>query len=79
MQHVQMPVGALVGALVILIPAPYYFRAKNIGVASLISWLFVLNVMYAIDSILWAGHITTSVSVWCEICTYPGRIHTDDC
>ncbi|EIN05683.1 STE3-domain-containing protein, partial [Punctularia strigosozonata HHB-11173 SS5] len=65
-----MPVTALVAAFFVLIPAPYYFRPLNIPVASILAWLFVLDVAFAVNSIIWAGNVNPTAPTWCEITSH---------
>lgn len=65
--HVELPVGAFVAAGLVLVPLPWHWRACNVATVSIIIWLFVSNIVYGINSIIWAGNIADSVPVWCDI------------
>ncbi|KAI6030039.1 Rcb2.42 [Pisolithus marmoratus] len=65
----ELPVGAFIAAGLVLVPLPWHWRARNVAMLSTIAWLFVLNIIYAIDAIIWAGNVTDSAPVWCDITT----------
>lgn len=65
----ELPVGAFIAAGLVLVPLPWHWRARNIAMLSTILWLFTLNVIYAIDAIIWAGNVADSAPVWCDITT----------
>ena len=65
--HAELPVGAFVAALLVLVPLPWHWRACNVATVSIIAWLFVSNIVYAINSIIWAGNVEDSAPVWCDI------------
>lgn len=67
MMHVEMPLGALTAAVLVLVPLPWHWRARNVPTLSMIAWLFVSNVIFAVNSIVWAGSVDLVVPVWCDI------------
>ncbi|KAG1763922.1 GPCR fungal pheromone mating factor [Suillus occidentalis] len=67
--HVGLPISAFIAAALVLIPLPSHWRAKNIGTLSMIAWLFVSNMIYAINSVIWAGSVLNVAPVWCDIVT----------
>ncbi|KAI0056904.1 fungal pheromone STE3G-protein-coupled receptor [Artomyces pyxidatus] len=69
MQYPYLPVGAFIGAALVIIPAPWHWKARNIPTLSLMGWLYVLNIIYGVNSILWAGNVNNPSPVWCDITT----------
>lgn len=65
--HTELPVAAFIAAGLVLVPLPWHWRARNIATVSIIVWLFVSNIIYAINSIIWAGNVAASALVWCDI------------
>ncbi|KAI6002483.1 Rcb2.42 [Pisolithus orientalis] len=65
----ELLVGAFIAAGIVLIPLPWHWRARNVAMLSTIVWLFVSNIIYAIDAIIWAGNVADSAPVWCDITT----------
>lgn len=65
--HAELPVAAFVAAGLVLVPLPWHWRARNIATVSITIWLFVSNIVYAINSIIWAGNVAASALVWCDI------------
>ncbi|KAA1466860.1 fungal pheromone STE3G-protein-coupled receptor [Dentipellis sp. KUC8613] len=69
MHHPEFPVVTLLSALALLFPLPWHFRAGNVAMMSMIFWIFCANVIYAVDSIIWAGNVDIVAVVWCDIST----------
>lgn len=65
--QVGLPIGAFVAAVLVLIPLPWHWRAKNIATLSMIAWLFISNIIFAINSVIWAGNVMNVAPVWCDI------------
>ncbi|KAH7882765.1 GPCR fungal pheromone mating factor, partial [Phlebopus sp. FC_14] len=69
MQNPSLPVGAFLAVFLVLIPVPWHWRARNIGTLAIIAWLSVINLIYGINSIIWAGDVSNPVPVYCDIAT----------
>ncbi|TBU56140.1 STE3-domain-containing protein [Dichomitus squalens] len=69
MALIALPVTAFVGALLVLIPLPSHWRARNYATVSLVFWLFVINLIYGINSTIWNDNISIRLLVWCDITT----------
>nr|QQL12042.1 mating-type protein ste3.3 [Hypsizygus marmoreus] len=69
MHHVELPIGAFVSALLVLIPLPWHWRARNVPTLSIIAWLFISNVIFGVNSVVWAGNVRIVAPVWCDIVT----------
>ncbi|KZT19583.1 fungal pheromone STE3G-protein-coupled receptor [Neolentinus lepideus HHB14362 ss-1] len=67
--HPELPVGAFLAAFLVLFPLPWHWRARNIATIAIMLWLFVINVVNAVNSIVWAGNIIIRIPVWCDITT----------
>ncbi|KAJ7061156.1 Rcb2.42 [Mycena amicta] len=67
--HYELPIGAFLGAALVLVPLPWHWRARNVPTLSIIAWLFVSNITMAINSIIWADSIRLTARVWCDITT----------
>lgn len=70
MHHPELPVFAFLSALLVLIPLPWHLRARNIATVSIVVWLFAVNMIYGINSILWADNVDIKARVWCDICWF---------
>lgn len=53
----------------VLTPLTCYFRASNIAAMAVGGWLSVVNVIYAVDALIWATDANIKVPLWCDICT----------
>ncbi|KAH8101256.1 putative fungal pheromone GPCR, STE3-type [Cristinia sonorae] len=62
-----LPFGAFLAALLVLIPLPGHWRARNIPTLSIIAWLFVINVTHGINTIAWSDNFDMKLAVWCDI------------
>jgi hypothetical protein len=73
MQYPSLPAGAFLAAVLVLIPLPWHWRARNIGTLAIIGWLFIVNMIYGINAIIWAGNVDNPAPVWCDI----SELHID--
>ena len=64
--QIEVPVLSFISALLVLFPLPWYFRAHNIAAMSIGVWLFIVNIVYAIDALQWTGSL-----LWCDISKCP--------
>nr|ANB67034.1 pheromone receptor [Agrocybe salicacicola] len=69
MQYPELPVFAFIAAILVLVPLPWHWRARNVSTLSIIFWLFTVDVIYGINAIVWAGNIRNPIPVWCDITT----------
>ncbi|KAJ6522339.1 Rcb2.42 [Mycena vulgaris] len=67
--HYELPIGAFVAAVLVLVPLPWHWRARNVPTLSIIAWLFFSNIMLGVNAIIWAGNINIVAPVWCDIAT----------
>jgi pheromone a factor receptor len=67
MKYPQLPLFAFLSALLVLIPLPWHWRAHNVAICALVFWLFVVDVSYGVNAIVWAGNVRVVVPVWCDI------------
>lgn len=69
----EFPPIAIISALILLIPLPWHWRARNVATLSIILWLFMSNIIYATDAIIWKDNVLIKARVWCDISTSPVR------
>ncbi|KAJ6498400.1 GPCR fungal pheromone mating factor, partial [Mycena vitilis] len=67
--HPELAFGAFLTSALVLVPLPWHWRARNTTILSMLLWLFVSNLTYAINSIIWAGRTDNIVPIWCDIVT----------
>ncbi|KAH7924990.1 fungal pheromone STE3G-protein-coupled receptor [Leucogyrophana mollusca] len=65
--HREFPPIAFLAALLLLLPLPWHWRARNVATLSMILWLFVINVVYGVDAIIWGNNVNIVIPVWCDI------------
>ncbi|KAG2361583.1 GPCR fungal pheromone mating factor [Suillus spraguei] len=63
----EIPVLSFISAALVLFPLPWYCRAGNIAAMSIGMWLFVVNVISAIDALHWTGAYQIPFLFWCDI------------
>ncbi|KAF6745594.1 pheromone receptor [Ephemerocybe angulata] len=67
--HPEFAPVAFLAAFTLLLPLPWHWRARNVATLSIIAWLFVSNMIYAIDAVVWADNVRDVGRVWCDITT----------
>ncbi|TBU43026.1 GPCR fungal pheromone mating factor [Dichomitus squalens] len=67
--HRELPVASILAALLVLVPTPWHWRAGNVATLAMIVWLFTVNVIYAVDSLIWTHTVARVAYVWCDIST----------
>ncbi|KAI0053492.1 fungal pheromone STE3G-protein-coupled receptor [Auriscalpium vulgare] len=67
--HVELPIAAFIAAFVVLIPIPWHWRARQVSTLSIIIWLFLSNIIYAVNAIIWSDNVRVVMPVWCDIAT----------
>ncbi|KZV72294.1 STE3-domain-containing protein [Peniophora sp. CONT] len=67
MHHAELPFGAFLAAIVVLIPFSWHWRARNVPTLSIIIWLFLDNFILGVNTIVWADNVRAIVPVWCDI------------
>jgi len=56
-----------IGMLLVLLPLPWHWQARNSGTLLYIFWAFVGNLNYFVNSIIWRGNMGNPAPVWCDI------------
>ncbi|RXW17912.1 hypothetical protein EST38_g7942 [Candolleomyces aberdarensis] len=67
--HPELPFFAFLSAVLVLIPLPWHWQARNVATLSMIFWLFVVSLIYGINTIVWRGHARDVAPVYCDIAT----------
>ncbi|KAJ7182461.1 pheromone A receptor-domain-containing protein [Mycena crocata] len=67
--HPEFAPIAFIAAFSLLLPLPWHWRASNVATLAIMFWLFVANVIYAIDAVVWADSVDIVATVWCDITT----------
>jgi len=60
---------AFIAAFSLVLPLPWHWRAGNVATLSIMFWLFLANMIYAIDAVVWSDNINIVGTVWCDIST----------
>jgi pheromone a factor receptor len=69
--HAELSLVAGVCVLLLSIPLVQLVRKKDVSTFALLAWLWLLNMIFVIDSIAWAGNVdfTPIQAGWCDLCT----------
>ena len=65
--HPEFPPVAFISAFATLIVVPWHWRAGNVATLALAFWLFLANVIYGVDAIIWGNSIDIIAPIWCDI------------
>ncbi|KAF8707532.1 Pheromone A receptor, partial [Rhizoctonia solani] len=63
----ELPVVSFICTVLVLIPLPWHWRARNTATLSIIFWLTAINFTRGVNAIVWGGNIINKVPVWCDI------------
>ena len=66
-QHPEFAPVAIIACLLVLLPLPWHWRARNVATLSMIFWFFVSNLTFAVDAIIWGENTRLVALVWCDI------------
>ncbi|KAF8332005.1 pheromone A receptor-domain-containing protein [Cantharellus anzutake] len=58
-----------IAIVLILLPAPWHWSARNCGTLLYIGWTFLACVIYLVNSIIWNESVVDVAPVWCDITT----------
>ncbi|KAJ7794992.1 putative pheromone receptor [Mycena olivaceomarginata] len=67
--HPEFAPIAFISAFSLALPLPWHWRARNVATLSIMFWLFITNIIYGIDAIIWGDSIDIVATVWCDIST----------
>ncbi|KAJ7034227.1 GPCR fungal pheromone mating factor [Mycena alexandri] len=59
----------IIAALSLFLALPWHWRARNVATLAIIFWLFIINMIFAIDAIIWKDSFEIRAAVWCDITT----------
>jgi pheromone a factor receptor len=65
--HPELAFGAFIASALVLVPFPWHWRAGNTTTLSMLTWLFISNITYAINAVIWSDRVDEVVPVWCDI------------
>jgi pheromone a factor receptor len=69
--RVELPIISFICTVLVLIPLPWHWRARNVATVSIIVWLTICNVTRGINAIVWGGSTVVKYHVWCDISKCP--------
>jgi pheromone a factor receptor len=69
MRDPYFPIACAIATVLVLIPSPWHWKARNFGTLIFIFWTVVGNVIFFVKSIVWAGNLNNPAPIWCDIAT----------
>jgi pheromone a factor receptor len=70
----ELPIVSFICTILVLIPLPWHWKARNVATLSIIVWLALCNIIRGINALVWAGSVVVKYPVWCDISEW---FHTD--
>ncbi|KAG8685694.1 hypothetical protein FRC08_012966 [Ceratobasidium sp. 394] len=67
--RVELPVISFICTVLVLVPLPWHWKARNVATLAIIAWLSLLNITRGINAIVWADTVVVKYPVWCDIVT----------
>ncbi|KAK6995734.1 STE3-domain-containing protein [Favolaschia claudopus] len=67
--HPELVPISFIAAFSLFLALPWHWRARNVATLSIIFWLFTVNLIFAVDSIIWGDSIDIIAPIWCDITT----------
>ena len=67
MRYPEISAISAIAAVLMLIPLPAQLRAGNVALITLLVGSFFINMLYFVDSLVWAGNVRDVAPVWCDI------------
>ncbi|ODN96435.1 hypothetical protein L198_04149 [Cryptococcus wingfieldii CBS 7118] len=67
MRHPDYPVWNFLALVLVLLPAPWHWRAKNIATMALVLWLAICNLVGFVNTLVWANDYIDRSPIWCDI------------
>lgn len=67
--HYELPIVSFLAVILVLLPLPWHWKARNVATLSLIAWLVVINFMRGVNSIVWMDNVRIHYRWWCDITT----------
>ena len=77
--HLELPIASFISAALCLAPLPWHWRAGTIPTISIAIWLFVVNIVNRVNTIIWAGNFADMATIWCDISAFCFPIDTSYC
>ncbi|KAF8140693.1 hypothetical protein K438DRAFT_1995760 [Mycena galopus ATCC 62051] len=63
----ELPITALSAAFIIVIPLLGHWCTHNVPTLSIITWLFVSNIILDVNAIIWRQAIEVAALAWCDL------------
>ncbi|KAF8596936.1 STE-3-like pheromone receptor [Ceratobasidium sp. AG-I] len=67
--RIELPIVSFICTILVLVPLPWHWKARNVATLSIIVWLALVNIVRGINAIVWSGSTVVKYPVWCDITT----------
>lgn len=68
MHDLAFPVVCALAIILVLMPLPWHWKARNTGTLLFIGWTVVGNLVFFVNAIVWDSNLGNPAPVWCDIC-----------
>ncbi|RXK42208.1 hypothetical protein M231_00566 [Tremella mesenterica] len=70
MRNPDLTFWSLIGFILVLLPASWHLRARNVATLSLIFWLSLANAVMFVNTLIWSGNFRNTSPIWCDISSH---------
>ncbi|KAG8740711.1 hypothetical protein FRC10_003961 [Ceratobasidium sp. 414] len=67
--RVELPIVSFISTVLVLIPLPWHWKARNVATLAIIAWLSLINFTRGVNAIIWSNTVVVKYPVWCDIVT----------
>lgn len=67
MRHPDYIFWSVISLILVVVPAPWHWRARNVSTICLVAWLFTYQLTAIINTSVWADNYADVSPVWCDI------------
>ncbi|CAK5274736.1 unnamed protein product [Mycena citricolor] len=69
MTNWALEIAPFLASSLVIATLPHHWRVGNIATLSIIAWLFVYNMMYGVNAVIWNGNDDIQAATWCDLAT----------
>lgn len=65
--RVELPTFSFLSVALLILILPGHIDSSSIPSVTILSWLFVCNLIHGVNSVLWSGNQAVHLTPWCDI------------
>ena len=74
MRDLAFPVLCALAIVLVLLPLPWHVKARNTGTLMHAGWTILGNIVFLVNSIVWAENTNDLIPLWCDFCECTARM-----